>query len=80
MGSINYFDKSLPTVAYEAAKIKNPERQVEIFTTGGKLFLRISAVNPKIPGDKCYTVQLSKTDAEGIISGITDGMVFLSMK
>jgi len=80
MGSINYFDKMLPTVEYEAINIKNPERQLEVFTTGGKLFLRIGKVNSENTGDNCYTIQLSKNDAEGLISGIQSGMSFLSMK
>jgi hypothetical protein len=67
------YDEMLPSVDPEAKKFRNPKRQVEVYTLGHKLFLRIGAVNQKDSGEKIYTVQLTDKScielAEAIIGG-----------
>ena len=41
MGANFSFDKMLPTVSPEAPGASNPLRQLELFTNGGKIFLRL---------------------------------------
>jgi len=71
------FDERLPTIPPEAGHQENPWRQVEVFTHGGELHLRIGAVNQENTGIDRYTVTLSKSDAERLIVGIQDGLFYL---
>ncbi len=80
MGAVFQFDRMLPTVQAESANIQNAKRQVEVFTHGGKLFLRVGHVGSENSGENRHTVQLSTNDANDLISGIESGMTYLSMK
>lgn len=79
MGAQCTFDEMLPTIESEANGIDDPHRQVEVFTYGGGLFLRIGQVNDENTGTNRYTVQLSKRAAEMLISGIQDGVDYFSL-
>jgi hypothetical protein len=62
MGANFHFDKMLPTVSTEAAG-PDPKRQLELFTYGGKLFLRVGPPNKEHSGTERYTVELSQENA-----------------
>ncbi|MBA4316576.1 MAG: hypothetical protein C0422_14790 [Alcaligenaceae bacterium] len=60
----------LPTVGPEAPGIANPQRQLELFTHGGKICLRIGAVNCENSGTNRYTVELSPDVAAELASAL----------
>jgi len=78
MGANSNFDERLPTVRPEAGDAPTPWRQVEVFTHGGELFLRMGQVNEENTGTNRYTVQLSNSTARKLISGIEDGIAYLN--
>lgn len=59
MGATFYFDHMLPCPPNEAPQLKNPKRQLELFTHGGKLWLRIGDVNKRDFGENLRTVELT---------------------
>ena len=59
MGAIFYFAELLPCPPNEAPKTKNPKRQLELFTHGGKLWLRMGDVNKRDFGENLRTVELT---------------------
>jgi len=79
MGALFQFDKMLPTPEPEAKGKLKSKRQVEVFTHGNKLFLRIGAVNSQNSGDNCYTVQLSRSDANELVSSINAGIEYIKL-
>ncbi len=79
MGAQFYFDKMLPTTIHET-DLKNPKRQVEIFTFSQKLFLRIGAPNEENSGEERYTVELSSTNARELLSGLRNAMDYFGFE
>lgn len=80
MGANFQFDKMLPSINMEAGNIiKEPRRQVEIFTYGGDLFLRVGPINEENIGANRYTVKISREDGHQIISGIENGINYLGL-
>lgn len=79
MGANFKFDEMLPTIHHNAGDVKDPCRQVEVFTHGGHLFLRIGQVNEQDTGTNRYTVQLSKDAAEKVIAAIQRGIDYLNL-
>ena len=69
MGANFHFDQMLPTISQEAAG-PDPKRQLELFTYGGKLFLRVGAANQENSGLGRYTVELSQEIARELASGL----------
>lgn len=59
MGANFHFEEKLPTVAAEAPGVPNPWRQFQLFTHGGKIFLRSGPVNREDAGTDRHTVELS---------------------
>lgn len=70
MGANFSFDKMLPTVSPEAPGASNPLRQLELFTNGGKIFLRLGAVNQENSGTDRYTVEISLEAATELASSL----------
>lgn len=79
MGANFKFDEMLPTIQHNAGDGKDPCRQVEVFTHGGNLFLRIGQVNEQDTGTNRYTVQLSKDAAKKLMAGIKGGIDYLNL-
>jgi len=70
MGANFSFDEMLPTVGPEAPGVPNPKRQLQLFTHGGKIFLRVGAVNREDAGTDRYTVELSPENAADLASSL----------
>lgn len=79
MGANSKFDEMLPTIHHNAGDIKDPRRQVEVFTHGGDLFLRIGQVDEQDTGTNRYTVQLSKDTAKKLMAAIERGVDYLNL-
>lgn len=79
MGANSQFDKMLPAIEPEAGNIKEPRRQVEIFTYGGDLFLRVGPINEENIGTNRYTVKISREDGQALIYGIENGINYLGL-
>lgn len=79
MGANFKFDEMLPTVQTGSSGAKDPRRQVEVFTHGSGLFLRIGQVDQQDTGINTYTVELSKATANKLISAIQGGIDFLNL-
>lgn len=56
MGANFYFDKMLPTAGPETKP--GDQRQLEVFTLGGKVFVRIGPLNQENDGLNRYTVEV----------------------
>lgn len=69
MGANFYFDAMLPTVTSEAQGT-NPKRQLELFTHGWKIYLRIGPPNSENSGVDRYTVELSGENARELASSL----------
>lgn len=80
MGANFFFDKMLPSIKQEANGELDPKRQVEVFSYGGDLWLRIGTTNQENSGTGRYTVKLSTTDAKELLAAIEDGMVYFGAK
>lgn len=79
MGANFKFDEMLPTVGFEAKGVNDPQRQVEVFTHGGCLYLRIGAVGAENMGTGRSTVELSKSSACKLIDAIKSGVEYLNL-
>lgn len=64
MGASFKFDEMLQTIGPEANGDDKAQRQVEVFTHGGDLFLRVGPVNQRDAGKDRYTVKLCARSAE----------------
>jgi hypothetical protein len=71
MGATFYFDKMLPTVSPEVPG-PNPTRQLELFTLGGKKFIRIGPPNEEHSGVGRYTVELRQEDGLELARQLND--------
>ncbi len=76
MGANPLFKKMLPAIDVDASFIVNSKRQVEIFTHGGKLCLRIGAINQADSGVDQHTVELSTQHAKELIAAIDSGVAY----
>ncbi|NPT44367.1 hypothetical protein GNZ12_24255 [Paraburkholderia sp. 1N] len=70
MGANIKFSRMLATVTSEAPGKANPKRQVEVFTQGGKTFLRIGPVDIEHAGEGRATVEISALDAAQLVDAI----------
>jgi hypothetical protein len=70
MGANFHFGEMLPTVATEAQGLANPRRQLELFTHGGKIWLRMGPLNRENSGTERYTVELSPETAGELASAL----------
>lgn len=70
MGANFLFNKMLPTVQAEAPEVIRPKRQLEVFTLGGKTYLRIGPVGSEDSGDGRATVEISDADATDLITAL----------
>lgn len=70
MGANFSFDEMLPTVVQEAPGVLNPKRQLELFTHGGKIFLRTGPVNGENSGTNRYTVELNPQSAAELAASL----------
>lgn len=73
MAGLFFYDKTLPIPPHESAKGQTPERQVELFTHDGKLWLRMNEVetDTKRP---YWTAQLTKREAKALIAAIEEAL------
>jgi hypothetical protein len=79
MGANFYFDEMLQSVPHKAGRTSVPRRQVEVFTHGGGLFLRIGKVGAENMGSGVYTVELSLAAAEKLAGAIDAGLRYLNL-
>lgn len=68
MGANFFFNKMLPAVQQEGQFTKEPKRQLEVFTHGGKTFIRVGPVNQEDSGINRYTVEIPQEDVQDIAS------------
>lgn len=79
MGANFKFDEMLPTIQTGSSSAMDPRRQVEVFTHGSGLFLRIGQVDEQDTGINTYTVELSMANAKKLIASIQAGVEFLNL-
>lgn len=70
MGANFTFNEMLPTHAVEANGRHDARRQLEVFTHGGKNWLRLGAVNHQDSGVERYTVELPPVQLNDLIAGL----------
>lgn len=79
MGAGFYFDEMLPGVETENEKgEKELKRQVEVFTHGGGLFLRVGPIGNQNSGEDTYTVELSKEKGTELRDALHAAMRYLA--
>ena len=64
MGAISYYDAMQTVPKHDEVTDKRPERQLEVFTHGGKLYLRVGPIGEENAGSDQYTVSFSAAQAE----------------
>ena len=79
MGAKFLFDEKLPSVPHKADRTSDQRRQVEVFTHGGGLFLRIGKVGEDNTGRTVYAVELSLADAEKLSGALDAGLRYLNL-
>lgn len=71
MGANILFDEMLPAPAQEAPGLADPQRQLEVFQHGGKMWLRIGPLNEQNSGANRYTVELSDETREILLVSLS---------
>lgn len=79
MGAKFLFDEMLPSVPHKVDRTSVSWRQVEVFTHGGGLFLRIGKVGEENMGRGVYAVELSLADAEKLAGALEAGLRYLRL-
>lgn len=79
MGALSHFDQMLPGLAHENTKgIKDLRRQVEIFTHGDGVFLRVGPLGDRDSGENRYTVELTKQSGSELRDAIHSAMQYMA--
>lgn len=79
MGANFFFDKLLPAHDAESRGEPGSVRQVEIFTHGDGMYLRVGRLGEEHEGQG-FTVELSKTDARELAEGLDRAMFYFGYK
>jgi hypothetical protein len=79
MGANFQFDQMLPGIQQENNdQVKDVRRQVEVFTHGDGVFLRIGPLGSENSGENPYTVELSKESAPNLRDAIHSAMQYMA--
>ena len=79
MGANFKFDEMLPGIPQEnEAHVKDVRRQVEVFTHGDGVFLRIGPLGSRDSGENRYTVELSKESGSNLRDAIHSAMQYMT--
>ncbi|WP_321961592.1 hypothetical protein [Paraburkholderia sp. J7] len=79
MGANFFFDKLLPAADTEARKVPGSQRQVEIFTHGDGLWLRVGLLDEEHQGQG-FTVEFTKSAAAELAEGLDRAMHYFGYK
>jgi len=79
MGALSHFDQMLPGIANEnTTGVKDLRRQVEIFTYGDGVFLRVGPLGEQYSGEDRYTVELTKQIGSELRDAIYSAMEYMA--
>ena len=78
MGANFQFDEMLPGIQQENKdQVKDLRRQVEVFTHGDGVFLRIGPLGTENSGVNRYTVELTKESGSNLCDAIYSAMQYM---
>ena len=79
MGANFHFDEMLPGIKQENKdQVKDLRRQVEVFTYGDGVFLRIGPIGSENLGEHRYTVELTKESGSNLRDAIHSAMQYMA--
>lgn len=79
MGANFHFDEMLPGIRQEnKAEVNDLRRQVEVFTHGDGVFLRVGPLGSANSGENCYTIELTKETGSNLRDAIHSAMQYIA--
>lgn len=73
-----FYDAMHPVPKTEAEPGKDPERQVEVYSYAGDLFLRLGPLGEEHAGTGWYTARLTAAQAAKLAKAIDEGLALTS--